>query len=242
MLQVKRSPQVFDVVVIGSGAGGGTAVKVLTDLGINVALLEAGPMLNPAKDFQGACTALPGAPSRRRRARRTCTSAASNGRLFQRAQRLLADRRRALHRRARQRVPLVPLAHHRRPHQPLRPHLAALLRLRFQALLHRRPGRRLAGHLRRDRALLRQGRRVHRRHRHQRRPAQRARRQFPAAHSAARARGADPAGLQKARHPVHPVAHGDADQVRCTAAPPAITAASADAAARLRRPSPPARR
>ena len=52
MFQVKRTPQVFDVVVIGSGAGGGTAVKVLTDLGINVALLEAGPMLNPARDFK----------------------------------------------------------------------------------------------------------------------------------------------------------------------------------------------
>src|SRR5438105_3376754 len=52
MLQITRSPQVFDVVVIGSGAGGGTAVKVLTDLGLTVALLEAGPMLNPAKDFK----------------------------------------------------------------------------------------------------------------------------------------------------------------------------------------------
>jgi choline dehydrogenase-like flavoprotein len=52
MLQITRSPQVFDVVVIGSGAGGGTAVKVLTDRGLNVALLEAGPMLNPAKDFK----------------------------------------------------------------------------------------------------------------------------------------------------------------------------------------------
>src|SRR5438128_8079408 len=52
MLQVAPRPQVFDVVVIGSGAGGGTAVKILTDLGINVALLEAGPMLNPAKDFK----------------------------------------------------------------------------------------------------------------------------------------------------------------------------------------------
>ena len=49
---MRRRPQVFDVVVIGSGAGGGTAVKVLTDLGVNVALLEAGPMLNPAKDFK----------------------------------------------------------------------------------------------------------------------------------------------------------------------------------------------
>src|SRR5262245_21028503 len=52
MFQVRRSPQVFDVIVIGSGAGGGTTVKVLTDLGVNVALLEAGPMLNPAKDFK----------------------------------------------------------------------------------------------------------------------------------------------------------------------------------------------
>ncbi len=52
MLQVRRSAPVWDVVVIGSGAGGGTAVKVLTDLGMKVALLEAGPMLNPAKDFK----------------------------------------------------------------------------------------------------------------------------------------------------------------------------------------------
>ena len=52
MLQIIRTPQVFDVVVVGSGAGGGTAVKVLTDRGLNVALLEAGPMLNPAKDFK----------------------------------------------------------------------------------------------------------------------------------------------------------------------------------------------
>jgi len=52
MPQVRRSPQVYDVVVIGSGAGGGTVVKVLTDLGINVALLEAGRMLDPNKDFK----------------------------------------------------------------------------------------------------------------------------------------------------------------------------------------------
>ena len=52
MLQIIRSPQKTEVVVIGSGAGGGTAVKVLTDLGIQVTLLEAGPMLNPQKDFK----------------------------------------------------------------------------------------------------------------------------------------------------------------------------------------------
>jgi len=52
MFQVQRTPEVHDVVVIGSGAGGGTAVKALTDLGMKVTLLEAGPMLNPATDFK----------------------------------------------------------------------------------------------------------------------------------------------------------------------------------------------
>jgi choline dehydrogenase-like flavoprotein len=52
MFQVTRSAPVADVVIIGSGAGGGTATKVLTDLGIHVTLLEAGPMLNPARDFK----------------------------------------------------------------------------------------------------------------------------------------------------------------------------------------------
>ena len=37
---------VHDVVVIGSGAGGGTVTKVLADLGISVLLMEAGPMLS----------------------------------------------------------------------------------------------------------------------------------------------------------------------------------------------------
>ena len=39
---------VHDVVVVGSGAGGGTVTKVLADLGVSVLLLEAGPMLNMA--------------------------------------------------------------------------------------------------------------------------------------------------------------------------------------------------
>jgi choline dehydrogenase-like flavoprotein len=49
---VQRSTPIYDVVVIGSGAGGGTAVQVLTQLGVSVALLEAGPLLNPAKDYK----------------------------------------------------------------------------------------------------------------------------------------------------------------------------------------------
>jgi choline dehydrogenase-like flavoprotein len=52
MFQVRRTAPVHDVVVIGSGAGGGTVVQVLTQMGMKVTLLEAGPMLNPAKDFK----------------------------------------------------------------------------------------------------------------------------------------------------------------------------------------------
>src|SRR6202161_3926255 len=51
MFQITRSAPVYDVVIIGSGAGGGTATKVLADLGVSVTLLEAGPMLHPEKDF-----------------------------------------------------------------------------------------------------------------------------------------------------------------------------------------------
>src|SRR3954468_12677012 len=46
MAQVTSSATVHDVVVIGSGAGGGTVTKVLADLGISVLLMEAGPMLS----------------------------------------------------------------------------------------------------------------------------------------------------------------------------------------------------
>ncbi len=52
MFQIAPRSQVYDVVVIGSGAGGGTVTKVLADLGVNVALLDAGPMLDPQKDFK----------------------------------------------------------------------------------------------------------------------------------------------------------------------------------------------
>jgi choline dehydrogenase-like flavoprotein len=52
MLQVICSPRAYDVCIIGSGAAGGTAAKVLTEGGMNVVLLEAGPPLNPAKDFK----------------------------------------------------------------------------------------------------------------------------------------------------------------------------------------------
>src|ERR1700730_3847108 len=52
MAQVIRSPKVYDVCIVGSGAAGGTAAKVLTEGGLNVVLLEAGPPLNPEKDYK----------------------------------------------------------------------------------------------------------------------------------------------------------------------------------------------
>jgi len=52
MTQVIRSPKTYDVCVIGSGAGGGMAAKMLTEGGLTVALLEAGGPVNPGKDFK----------------------------------------------------------------------------------------------------------------------------------------------------------------------------------------------
>lgn len=44
--------EIFDAVVVGSGAGGGTAVQVLIAKGMKVALLEAGPMLDVKTEFK----------------------------------------------------------------------------------------------------------------------------------------------------------------------------------------------
>jgi choline dehydrogenase-like flavoprotein len=52
MAQITRSPKTYDVCVIGSGAGGGMAAKVLTEGGLNVVMLEAGPQVYPEKDYK----------------------------------------------------------------------------------------------------------------------------------------------------------------------------------------------
>ena len=49
-MQIIRQPKTYDVCIVGSGAGGGMAAKVLAEAGADVLLLEAGPMWNAARD------------------------------------------------------------------------------------------------------------------------------------------------------------------------------------------------
>ncbi len=48
--QIKENPELFDAIVVGSGAGGGMAGYILAHAGLKVLMLEAGPFYDPAKD------------------------------------------------------------------------------------------------------------------------------------------------------------------------------------------------
>ena len=51
-MQIKNSSKEYDVIIVGSGAGGGMATKVLSEAGLSVAVVEAGPYYDPANPEQ----------------------------------------------------------------------------------------------------------------------------------------------------------------------------------------------
>lgn len=51
-MEIIQDQKKYDVVIVGSGAGGGMATKVLADAGLKVALIEAGPFFDPADPKQ----------------------------------------------------------------------------------------------------------------------------------------------------------------------------------------------
>ena len=51
-MQIKNSAKEYDVIIVGSGAGGGMATKILSEAGLSVAVVEAGPYYDPANPEQ----------------------------------------------------------------------------------------------------------------------------------------------------------------------------------------------
>ncbi len=51
-MQIKKSSKEYDVIIVGSGAGGGMASKILAEAGLNIAIVEAGPYFDPADPEQ----------------------------------------------------------------------------------------------------------------------------------------------------------------------------------------------
>lgn len=50
--EIIEKKELYDVIIVGSGAGGGMAAKILSDAGVKVALIEAGPDYDPANPLQ----------------------------------------------------------------------------------------------------------------------------------------------------------------------------------------------
>ena len=46
----KPNKEQYDAIIVGSGAGGGMASKILSEAGLSVAVVEAGSDFDPAKE------------------------------------------------------------------------------------------------------------------------------------------------------------------------------------------------
>lgn len=46
--QIKKQPKKYDVIIVGSGAGGGMAAYIMSKAGLKICLIEAGPEFDPA--------------------------------------------------------------------------------------------------------------------------------------------------------------------------------------------------
>ncbi len=51
-MQIIENPKEYDVIIVGSGAGGGMATHVLAEAGLKIAVVEAGPYFDPADPIQ----------------------------------------------------------------------------------------------------------------------------------------------------------------------------------------------
>ncbi|WP_422350919.1 GMC family oxidoreductase [Flagellimonas sp.] len=51
-MQIIESSVVYDAIIVGSGAGGGMATKILSEAGLKIAVVEAGPFFDPADPEQ----------------------------------------------------------------------------------------------------------------------------------------------------------------------------------------------
>ena len=127
MAQVIRSPKTYDVIVVGSGAGGGMAAKILTEGGMNVALLEAGPEVHPEKDYKMFVWPyeLP------HRGIGVGRAAVGGFRGVSRAERIVGHPGRALYVGAGFGFSVVSFAHRGRSHESLGPHCTAIRADRF---------------------------------------------------------------------------------------------------------------
>ena len=47
-MEILNTKKKYDAIIVGSGAAGGMATKILSDAGLNIALIEAGPYFDPA--------------------------------------------------------------------------------------------------------------------------------------------------------------------------------------------------